>query len=327
MLGIDISKATVAYALLDDQTAQVQREGSVPNTEVGIARLLRRIPAAHTWVAEPTGPYSRLLVAVGQQAGRTILLAPPQQAKAFLRSVSPRAKTERLDSRGLAQYALAVPLRPFPVKSEVVVQLEQLLAARKGISHSLAQLTQQRHVLPYATGPLDDAIAALQRQRTVLDQQIAQLTTDPDLIVAHELARIPGIGPVTSAALAACFASHAFSHPDQFVAYIGLDVRVRDSGQRSGHRTLSKRGHPELRRLLYLCAQTNLRSHDPDNPFQHQYHRERDKGLSTTAALNAVARKLARTAWSIATHGTSYDPARVHCQPTPEAPSSLDTEP
>lgn len=327
MLGIDVSKATLAYTLLNDQTHQPDQDGTVPNTADGIAVLLRRIPATHAWVAEPTGPYNQLLVTAGQRAGRTVLLAPPRQAKAFLRAITPRAKTDRLDSRGLAHYAQAVALRPFPVKTEVVVQLEQLLAARKGLSRSLAQLRQQRQVLPYATGPLDAAIAALMAQRTALDRQIAQLTTGSELTVAADLVHIPGIGPVTAAALAACFASHTFTEPDQFVAYIGLDVRIRDSGRRTGQRTLSKRGNPELRRLLYLGAQANLRSHDPENPFKTQYQRERDKGLSSTAALNAVARKLAKTAWSIATRQTTYDPTRVHHQPPRAEHLPLDTEP
>jgi transposase len=327
MLGIDVSKASLADTVLDEQTYQVQAEGTLPNTDAGITRLLRQIPAAHRWVAEPTGPYSQAVVAAGHAAGRTVLLAQPRQAKAFLRSVSPRAKTDRLDSRGLARFALAVPLRPFPVKPEVVVQLEQLLAARKGLSHSLAQLKQQRQVLPAAATVLDDAISGLQQHQRRLDRQIAHLTQQPALAVAQRLDQIPGIGPVTAAALAACFASHAFTHPDHFVAYIGLDVRVHDSGQRSGQRGLSKRGDAELRRSLYLCAQANQRSRDPANPFQCQYQREREKGLSTTAALNAVARKLARTAWSLAAHGTTYDPARVHRQPARETPASLDSEP
>ena len=327
MLGVDVSKATLAYPLLNDQTHQPDQDGSVPNTAAGMATLLPRIPVTHAWVAEPTGPYSQLLVTLGQQAGRTVLLAPPRQATAFLRAVTPRAKTDRLDRQGLAHYAQVVPLRPFPVKTEVVVQLEQLLAARKSLSHSLAQLTQQRQVLPYAATVLADAIADLHHRQKTLDAQIAALIQEPDLALAHRLDEIPGIGPVTAAALAACFASHTFSRPDQFVADIGLDVRVRDSGQHSGQRTLSKRGNAELRRLLYLGAQATLRSRDPENPFKAQYQREQDKGLSSTAALNAVARTLARTAWSIATHHTTYDPARVHRQPPREVPSPLDSEP
>jgi len=328
MLGIDVSKATLAYSLLAAGTQQVVAAGQVPNTPAGIAQLAALAPAEHPWVLEPTGVYSRAVVQRAQQDGRTVLLAPPKEAKAFLAVLHPRAKTDRLDSQGLAHYALALPLRPFPVKAESVVQLEQLLAARKGLSESLAQLTQQRQVLPYAAAPLAAAIAALRAQQRELDAQIAQLCQQPELAIAHTLRQVPGIGPVTAAALAACFASHTFTHPDQFVAYLGLDVRVRDSGAYVGRRRLSKRGQPELRRLLYLCAQANLRRRDPDNPFKLQYERERAKGLSSTAALNAVARKLARTAWSLVTHGTQYDPERVHHPPHPSMPDPpLDNQP
>jgi transposase len=326
MLGIDVSKATLAYCLLDGTTQQVVTTGQVPNTTAGISALLSMATPTCPWVAEPTGSYSTALITQAQAAGRTVLQAPPRQAKAFLRAVSPRAKSDRLDSIGLARYACAVPLQPFPVKSEAVVQLEHALAARRGLSDSIAHLTQQRQVLPHAAPVLAAAIAALEEQRKVLDRQIATLTEQESLLVARTLRGIPGIGPVTSAALAACFASHTFAHPDQFVAYLGLDVRVSDSGQQTGIRQLSRRGHPELRRLLYLCAQANVRARDAENPFQQQYHRERAKGLSTTAALNAVARKLARTCWSLVTHGTTYDPARVHQQPSRER-RALDTQP
>jgi hypothetical protein len=66
---------------------------------------------------------------------------------------------------------------------------------------------------------------------------------------------------------------------------------------------------------LYLAAQSNLRS--KDSPFSAQYEKERAKGLSSTAALCAVARKLARLAWSLHKHGTSYDPSRVYQQNQP----------
>ncbi len=87
---------------------------------------------------------------------------------------------------------------------------------------------------------------------------------------------------------------------------------MRQSGKKHGQTGLTKQGDGELRRLLYLAAQANLRA--KNSPFRAQYERERAKGLPSTAALCAVARKLARLAWSLHKHGTSYDPLRVHQQ-------------
>jgi transposase len=91
-----------------------------------------------------------------------------------------------------------------------------------------------------------------------------------------------------------------------------LDVGVRQSGKKNGQTGLTKQGDGELRRLLYLAAQSNLRSRN--SPFKAQYEKERAKGLSSTAALCAVARKLARLAWSLHRHRTPYDPQRVYQQ-------------
>ena len=332
MLGIDVSKAALVCTLLDPDSQQTLWEGTVPNTAAGVRQLLKATPVSAAWVVEPTGQYSRVVVQTAQDAERDVRLAPPRAAKAFLQAIQSRAKTDRLDSWGLARFGLAMPLRPYPRKRAAVEQVEQLLAARKGLSRSLASLRQQRQSLPYAAGTLDAAIAALSTQQAALDRQVAQLTLESETWSAVPLLRtIPGIGPVTAAAVAACLSSREFAHPDQFVAYIGLDTRVRESGQHRGRRTISKQGDAELRRLLYLCAQANLRSRDADNPFKRQYERERAKGLPTTAALCAVARKLARTCWSIAKYQTPYAASRVNQQPgtgsSRAVPAALDAEP
>ena len=152
-----------------------------------------------------------------------------------------------------------------------------------------------------------------------MDKQIAQLTAQhEEFSIATELRKVPGIGPVTAATLASRLAARPFSHSDAFVAYCGLDVGVRQSGKKNGQTGLTKQGDGELRRLLYLAAQANLKA--KTSPFKAQYERERAKGLSTTAAMCAVARKLARLAWSLHKHGTAYDPQRVHQQNIPTKP-------
>jgi transposase len=126
------------------------------------------------------------------------------------------------------------------------------------------------------------------------------------------LQQVPGIGPVTAASVGACLVSKSFVSPDAFVAYCGLDITVRQSGQHSGNLGLSRQGHAELRRLLYLCCQSSLRV--KESPFKVQYDRERAKGLSTTAALCAVSRKMAKLCWSLWKHQSDYDPSRVYQQ-------------
>jgi transposase len=317
MLGIDVSKADLACALFDRADEAFRWERSVPNTPTGIERLLSLTPAEVPLVVEPTGRYSQLIVRQARAAGRLVLLAPPRKAKAYLRSLGSRAKTDRLDARGLALFAAtrtkAEALRPYPLKSPEVEQLDQLLTARRGVTAALTRLKQQLQELPHAATVLSAAVVGLQAQQQELDREIARLAGDKERFpTTATLQEVPGVGPVISAAVASRLTSHDFARGDQFVAYIGLDVGVIRSGQRVGERGLTKEGDAELRRLFYLAAQANLRIRH--SPFREQYERERAKGLSTTAALNAVARKIARVCWSLVKHGGKFDPARVHQQ-------------
>jgi transposase len=346
MLGVDVGKAELHGTWRDPETRRIRWQGAVPNTEGGIRQLLRRVPEVSV-VVEPTGRYGERLIRAAQAAGREVLLAAPRKARAFLWSEQPRAKTDRVDSAGLALYGLTGRLRPYLLPSPAVDQVKQLLAARRGLSQSLTSLRQQRAALPLAADVLTPAITALEQQIAALDRQMkralaatpepapqralpaaaaADPAVTPDAPRGHALAAaaaalmaVPGIGEVTAPALAACLVEKQFTHPDQFVAYVGLDLRVSQSGRRRGQFGLSKHGDAELRRLLYLAAMSAGNSIH-DRTFAERYEREQAKGLPKTAALNAVARKLAKVAWSIVTHRTQYDPKRVDSQPIHDKP-------
>ena len=313
MLGVDVSKAELHGTWRDPETQAIGWQGVVPNSAAGIRQLLRRVPSGAV-VVEPTGRYGEALIRATQAAGREVLLATPRKARAFLWAAQPRAKTDRVDSAGLALYGLSGRLRPYLLPSATVDQVRQLLTARRGLSQSLTTLRLQQASLPAAADALAPAITTLADQVKALDDRLAGLVqAAPDLTPAAALRTVPGIGPVTSAALAACLVDKRFTQPDQFVAYVGLDIRVHQSGRRRGRFGLSKHGDAELRRLLYLAAKAATQTKH-DQTFARRYAREQAKGLAKTAALNAVARKLAKVAWSIVAHTTTYDPARVDTQ-------------
>ena len=333
MLGIDVSMDTLDCTLLDSATRRALWTRQFKNTEKDIKRLLKAVPPEHIWALEPTGRYGTPLVKMARTAGRDVRLADTRRAKSFLRSVQGRAKCDRLDGKGLGLFALSRELPSYPVKSDEVEHVAQLMKARRGIAQSLQQLEAQAKALPRASESLQPAIDALKLQERNIKLEVAALlkaatepvATEPvttgvsseatkylvaSLACAPKLMKIPGVGQVTAATIAAALAGRSFSHSDSFVAYCGLDVEVRQSGRKKGNLGLTKQGDAELRRLLYLAAQANLKS--KDSPFKAHYERERAKGLPTTAALCSVARKIARICWSLAYHYTEYDSDRVY---------------
>lgn len=324
ILALDVSKTSLVGTYTDRRST---RQLNVPNTAAGIRQLLAHTPEHCCWVLEPTGRSSNLAVDQARAAGRDVLMAEPRRTKAFLRSSHVRAKADPLDSQGISEYAAARPLPLYPRPAPVLEQTQQLLSARRGLSQALTRLRQQQRELPHAAGVLDTACESLRAQLAAVDQELAALAADAThteaLGAVARLQAVPGIGPVTATAVNACLQRCRFTHPDQLVAYVGLDLTVRDSGRKQGKRQLTHRGDSELRRLLYLAAQANLRS--AHSPFKQQYDREKAKGLPHTGAVCAVARKLAKVCWSLVKHGTKYDPARVHQQPAPTPGSSTES--
>ena len=324
MLGIDVSKAQLDCALLNCTDRRFLWERAVSNSQEDVKRLLACTPADVAWVLEPTGRYSLQVAKWAKEAGRQVLLAPSKRAKRFAQSIQSRAKTDKLDSRSLALFALSQPLPPYPIKSETVEQLDQLLAARRGLSQSLTRLQQQASELPYAASALSEAIAALKRERDKLDQKIGSLTADTSKHPhVKRLKAVPGIGPVTAAALSSCLMARQFTHSDQLVAFLGLDIGVVQSGKRKGERGLTKQGDAELRRLLFNCARAAVIA--KNSPFKAQYQREIEKNLSKTAVYCSIARKLARLCWSLVRYESEYDPARVFQRTKPQPQDSEQT--
>ena len=113
--------------------------------------------------------------------------------------------------------------------------------------------------------------------------------------------RIDGVGPLGAAALTWLFESHDFASSDQAVAFVGLDVSVRQSGKYVGKAKLTKRGPAFVRAFLFNGVNA-LRRLDELRPlFEHH----QAKKLSTTAVNNIVARKIVRIAYAISKHPES----------------------
>lgn len=109
-------------------------------------------------------------------------------------------------------------------------EIDQLLLARRNLSKSRQSLRQSASELPYGRTALDAAADSLSQQIEELDRQIAQKVKDGHIEAAVRLQEVPGVGPVVAAAVAARLEAKQFDRADQFVAYCGLDLSIRDSG-------------------------------------------------------------------------------------------------
>ena len=125
------------------------------------------------------------------------------------------------------------------------------------------------------------------------------------------LTSVPGVGMVTAAGFLGEIGDPTnFSDWRQVQKLAGLNLVEQSSGEKRGQRTISKRGRPGLRSLLYQAALAAVR--DPVFGSLYRYFLGRAQNpLKKKQALIAVALKLLRVMlWLVQSHQL-YDPAKA----------------
>jgi hypothetical protein len=145
-------------------------------------------------------------------------------------------------------------------------------------------------------------LTAVPAELEAIERPLAEVAVD-DAGVRH-LLTIPGVGLVTALAIVAVIGDVSrFHRPNQLVGYLGLDPRVRQSGDkpaRTGH--ISRQGQAHARSMLIEAAHSAVRARGPLRAFYERIKSRRGSRI----ALVAVARKLAVLAWHLLTHHTDY---------------------
>jgi transposase len=138
-------------------------------------------------------------------------------------------------------------------------------------------------------------LGCLLAQIEFLEHQIAEidlaLEALMDQLPPQYITTIPGIGPVTGAAILGEIGDVTrFARLEKLVAYAGIDPTSHDSGEFQGSRArMSKRGSPYLRRALWVAA-ASARLNDPD--LRAYYEKRRAEGKPYGTVMGALCRKL-----------------------------------
>ena len=121
------------------------------------------------------------------------------------------------------------------------------------------------------------------------------------------LQTITGIGLLNGLALTHRLDRTPFANSDALVAAYGLDPRPKESGNKVGKRQLTKQGNAEDRRLIYLAAQSAVKT----KTFKPLYLSLQEKGFATTEAIVIIARKLLRIAFAVWKTNQPFDPNKL----------------
>ena len=266
-IGIDTGKDEL---VIDDG----RRTITVSNTSAAIRQWLKQLPGPARIGVEATGTYHLQVLELASEKGHQPYVIDGFRLNRYRDVVGDRAKTDLTDARLVRRYLRNEfdELRPWQAPPVAYTRLKSLLRRR----------------------------AKIVQARTALRQSLAGV---PELrAVSRGL--LEGIGPLVAAAFATSYLRGEFRSSDAFVAFLGLDVRVRDSGKRVGQRRLSKKGDGEMRRLAYIAAMAASRS----GRWKEQHLANQARGLSRIQSLVIIARKLVRLAFALLKSGEEYRP-------------------
>ena len=160
---------------------------------------------------------------------------------------------------------------------------------------------------------LAGVLAKLCEEIAALDQEIARRVKEDR--IARQLMTIPGVGPVTAAAIVALApAPEAFRRGRDFSAWLGLTPLQKSTGGKQKLGQITKMGERTLRRLLVIGAsavikQALLKGAPPGSWLARIIARK-----PRMLAAVALANKTARIVWALLARGETYRaPALAAC--------------
>lgn len=302
LMGVDVAK---------DELVICQSWSSdlvtLANEDEAIRVYLESLPGPTSLAVEATNVFHVALVERAHALGHAVYVIDGLRLKRYRESVGGRAKNDACDARLLLRYLSheIEDLRVWTPPPNGYATLQGLLHRRAVLVQTRTALRQSLKSLPDLRDAVTQVLDALAHLDRLIQKQVQRALQQAGWKDDATCCRaIEGIGPVTAAAVTMAFHRGTFKSSDAFIAFIGMDVRVRDSGQQRGRRKLTKKGDPELRRLLYMAAMAACRS----ATWKDFYERAIARGLTRIQALVALARKLARIAFALIKNHSQYQP-------------------
>ncbi len=228
---------------------------------------------------------------------------PDETIRALRRRTTRRAKLVRHRAR---------------CKNEILAVLHRNLKPRPPMSDPFGVAGREWVASMALPGDERDTINAALRQIDFLTEEIAVIERDLARYTlqsasARRLMTVPGVGMTTATVFVAAVGEISrFPDARRLVGYLGLDPRVRQSGNSPALTgRISKEGASEVRHVLVEAALTAVRSPGPLKGFYERVRARRGHQI----AIVATARKMANLFWHLLTTERDY----AYAMPTAHA--------
>lgn len=304
IVGVDVAMAELVTA-----RRGVDVTHCLVNERTAIHQWLKTLPKGSAIALEATNTYHLDLVEMAHDMGHRVFVVDAARVSKYRESLGKRAKTDACDAHLLARYLEKEgdELRQWSPPPELHTQLKHLLHRRASLVNSQTSLRQSWKGEKALKKGFDKLMLRFSQLVKEVEAQLkAVLIKSGEMDQVKRCQQIEGVGFLTATAFFAAFLRGEFKSVDAYIAYLGLDLRVSDSGNKSGRRRLSKKGDPEVRRLGHNASMAACRS----AAWKPYYDKKIGEGKARTEALVIVTRKLAGVAYSLLKKREDYDPKK-----------------
>jgi transposase len=248
---------------------------------------------------EATGVYYENSAYFLHERGYTVHVVLPNQAKKYGQSLGVESKTDRIDSKTLAQMGLERKLRRWEPFSSHFQKLKRLTRERDTLIEDRTMAFNQLHAFESEGQPVKATVRRSQEHIAFLNEQIKEIESDITSVIEADqplqerlncVLSIKGVGLITAVTVVAETNGFAMiNNIKQLTSYAGLNVKIRESGKWKGKSKISKQGNRYIRKALYFPTFVMLKY---DKATREKYERLKEKkGIPMVAAV-ARQRKL-----------------------------------
>lgn len=290
-IGIDVSQEFSDVCFLDVEENPVF-QGSFPLDKY--KALVKRIAKAkpRVVVMEATGGYERKLAALFAVAGIPYRILNPLRTRQFAGSIGQLSKTDAIDARVLALYALRNKIEPGEIPEAKTLELKAFLERRRQLVNLRTAEKNRLHRAEYKATitSLKKTLSFLDEQIEVIDRMLDDVIDDDDEFKHKEdiLTSVPGVGEQTARALIGEMPELGKINRGEAASLAGLAPFVCNSGKYQGYRSI-RGGRLAIRSALYMATLSAIRW---NSQIKAIYDRLVTAGKKKKVAITACMRKL-----------------------------------
>jgi transposase len=327
-IGLDVHRDFCEVAIAEN--GRVRSAGRIPTRVPSLELFAASLVSSDVVAVEATTGTDKI-VSVLQRHGIRVVVANTRKLRSITEA---KAKTDRLDARTLARLLVSGLLDEVWTPDERTRALRRLTNRRERIVRARTRAKNEAHGVLSRNlcerAPVTDAFGKAGRQwlaglalpvderltldgclRQVdfLDAEVAALDREiakqalawPEVL---RLMTVPGVNVQTAATFMASVGDiRRFSSARKLVSYLGLDPRVRQSGNAPArHGRISKAGASEARHMLGEVAWKVTLTPGPLRAFFERVRARRGNQVAATA----TARKLVVLFWCLLTREQDY---------------------